>query len=146
MARKLSLVGLLMLVDRGGVGQLAIAIIIAFGFLSTHLLSWPYKRPSDNLLRASTEAHVFLAVMLALVLKNDLQYENISAEVYENIMFWSFIIMVPVAFVLAVRAKLIELIPVPTPCMCSATSPSSVQLHFIFGCNDSMFHGVQDSV
>ena len=111
MIRKLLLVGMVMLVDRGSVGQLALASIIAFIFLSMHLLCWPYKRPSDNILRAATEGHIFLAVMLALVLKHDLHHEKVQASFYEHLLFWSFIAMVPFAFIFLVWFKLREIVP-----------------------------------
>jgi hypothetical protein len=74
-------------------------------------LCWPYKRPSDNILRAATEGHIFLAVMLALVLKHDLHHEKVQASFYEHLLFWSFIAMVPFAFIFLVWFKLREIVP-----------------------------------
>ena len=50
MLRKLVLVGLVLLVGRGTVAQLAAAIILSFGFFSLQMITWPYKIQQDNLL------------------------------------------------------------------------------------------------
>ena len=47
---KLVLVGLVLLVGRGTVAQLAAAIILSFGFFSLQMITWPYKIEQDNLL------------------------------------------------------------------------------------------------
>ena len=43
MFRKLALVGLVLIVGRGTVAQLSIAIVLAFGFFAVHVKCWPYK-------------------------------------------------------------------------------------------------------
>lgn len=52
MFRKLALVGLVLVVGRGTVAQLTVAIILAFGFFVAHMQTWPYKLHQDNLFRA----------------------------------------------------------------------------------------------
>lgn len=59
----LQLVGLVLLVGRGTIAQLAAAIVLSFGFFAMHMSTWPYKILEDNLLRAATEAHVFIVIM-----------------------------------------------------------------------------------
>ncbi len=67
--------------------------------------TWPYKLEADNLLRAATEMHVFIVISTALILKNDLSWEGIGVDVYDYILFLSFIVLVPGAAVLAVGSK-----------------------------------------
>ena len=44
--------------------------------------------------------------MTALVLKNDLSWEIVGVEAYDYILFFSFIILLPCSFVLAVASKI----------------------------------------
>lgn len=69
---------------------------------------WPHKHHWDNAFRAATEIHVFLTMLLGLVLKYDLTYEQLSRTFYEWAMFWSFMLLVPVGFLVTVAAKLSE--------------------------------------
>jgi hypothetical protein len=53
MLRKLSLVGLVLLVGRGSIAQLSAAIAIAFGFFAMQIKTWPCEsqiRPSVYLI------------------------------------------------------------------------------------------------
>lgn len=104
--RKLALVGLVLCVGRGSIAQLSAAIVLSFAFFSLQMKTWPYKIEQDNLFRASTEAHVFIVIMVALVLKNDLRWEMMGIEAYDMILFISFIALVPMAGLLAVFSKL----------------------------------------
>jgi hypothetical protein len=108
MTRKLALVGLVLLVGRGTIAQLSVAIVLSFGFFALQMLSWPYKVTQDNIFRASTEAHVFIVITTALVLKNDaaLQWEAVQVEAYDYILFISFILLVPCGAVVATVSKL----------------------------------------
>ena len=49
---KLLLVGMVLVVSRGTVTQLALANILSFGFLLLQMKMWPYKHEQDNILRA----------------------------------------------------------------------------------------------
>eukprot|EP01048_Picozoa_sp_COSAG05_P033366 COSAG05_NODE_13336_length_434_cov_0.689552_1_plen_80_part_10 len=80
MFRKLALVGLVLMVGRGSIAQLSTAIIIAFGFFAMHVKSWPYKVDADNMFRAATELHVFIVILVALVLKNNLSWEVMGVD------------------------------------------------------------------
>ena len=105
MFRKLALVGLVLIVGRGTIAQLAAAIILSFGFFALQMKTWPYKLEADNLLRAATEMHVFIVITTALILKNDLSWEGVSVDAYDYVLFLSFIVLVPGATVLAVGSK-----------------------------------------
>ena len=109
MYRKLLLVGVVLLVRRGSISQIVIASTIAFSFLVAHMFTWPYKSRLDNIFRATTEAHVFVTVYLALVLQYDLSYEGNAKTTYEHVMFWSFILFVPIAFLATIALKLRQL-------------------------------------
>jgi hypothetical protein len=105
MIRKLALVGLVLLVGRGSIAQLSTAIAISFCFFALHMRSWPYKVHSDNLFRAASELHVFIVIVTALVLKNNLAIEVVTEDAYDYFLFISFILLVPVAFLVAVVQK-----------------------------------------
>lgn len=64
MLRKLALVGLVLMVGRGSVAQLSCAITLSFGFFALQMYTWPYKIVQDNVLRATTEVHVFIVRFL----------------------------------------------------------------------------------
>ena len=59
------------------------------------------------MLRASTEIHVFIVIITALILKNDLSWESIGPEAYDFTLFFSFLLLVPFAAFLAVLSKLL---------------------------------------
>ena len=105
MLRKLALIGLVLCVGRGSVAQLSVAIVLSFLFFALQMHSWPYKVQSDNLFRAATEFHVFIVIMTALVMKHDLSWEIIGVDAYDYTLFFSFIVLVPGAFVVAVWSK-----------------------------------------
>ena len=59
------------------------------------------------MLRASTEIHVFIVIITALILKNDLSWESVGPEAYDFTLFFSFLLLVPFAAFLAVLSKLL---------------------------------------
>ena len=75
MLRKLSLVGLVVLLGRGSVFQLLCCILLSIGFFALHVKMWPMKTNMDNLLRASCEFNVFLTIVVAFAMKSDLSHE-----------------------------------------------------------------------
>ena len=91
---------------RGSVAQLNCALTLSFGFFSLQVKVCPYKIVEDNAFRAITECHVFIVIASALTLqKTDLTREVMSATAYDWTLFTSFIVMVPIAFVVTVVAK-----------------------------------------
>ena len=106
MLRKLALVGLVLVVGRGSIAQLNCALLLSFGFFSLQCTVRPYKIAEDNAFRAITECHVFIVIASALTLqKTDLTREVMTASAYDWTLFTSFIVMVPIAFVVTVVAK-----------------------------------------
>ena len=51
MIRKFMLVGVVLLVRRGSIAQLCLAIFLSFGFFSLQMKTWPYKHEEDNMVR-----------------------------------------------------------------------------------------------
>lgn len=110
MLRKLALVGLVLLAGRGSIGQLVCALLLAFVFFALQVRLCPYKIDQDNTLRASTELHVFLIIVAALVLqKTDLSREEMDADTYNWLLAVSFALLVPFAFIVAVCSKVMHL-------------------------------------
>jgi serine/threonine protein kinase/ankyrin repeat protein len=103
--RKLLLVGLVLLVDRGSVAQNIVALILSFGFSVLQASTQPYKLQQDNAFRAATEAHVFLVIAAGLALHSDLDNEQIDESWYDWGLFVSFLVLVPGAFCVAVASK-----------------------------------------
>eukprot|EP01046_Picozoa_sp_COSAG06_P038717 COSAG06_NODE_4493_length_4206_cov_2.456294_7_plen_148_part_00 len=71
MIRKPLLVGLIVLVGRGTSAQLGIAIVLSFMFFSLQLSVAPFKLTPGNLFRASTECHVFLVLVAAMMMRTE---------------------------------------------------------------------------
>jgi hypothetical protein len=110
MLRKLALVGLVLLVGRGSVGQLVCALLLAFVFFALQVRLCPFKIDQDNTLRAATELHVFLIIVAALVLsKMDLSREKMDTDSYNWLLAVTFVLLVPFAYVVAVASKVMHL-------------------------------------
>ena len=93
--RKLVLVGLLAVVDKGSAAQCWAGIILSFGFFALHVKTLPFRYWEDNLLKGMVEAHVFVVLLFALTLKVDLQGESLDSDMYDTITTVSCVIMVP---------------------------------------------------
>lgn len=106
MLRKLTLVGLVLFVGRGSTAQVALAITFSFLFFAWHVATWPFKVDSDNRLRTATEIHIFFCFTVCLVLKTELAGEQVGKDFYGWLLFVSFIVLVPFAFVVTVLAKI----------------------------------------
>ena len=72
MLRKLALVGVVLVFERGSVTQNGIALVMSFFFLAAQMHYWPYKTNADNWLRASTELHVCFTIAVALMFQTGL--------------------------------------------------------------------------
>ncbi len=105
------MVGMLVVVGRGSIGQLFVAVCISFVCFSLQIHLTPYKHFEDNLLKASVEAHLVLTVTIALALKC-LEYQSSSsaatastASIYDFVLVLSFVICVPTVFIWSVWKK-----------------------------------------
>ena len=106
MIRKLALVGIVVLVGRGSVAQIAFGSMLSFSFFALHVKVWPLKAYEDNLFRMTAELHVFWVITIAFVLKSDLTHENVKIEFYDTILVISFVLCIPCALVATVMTKL----------------------------------------
>jgi hypothetical protein len=109
MIRKLILVGLLVVVGRGSVAQLFVAVVVSVALLAMQLVLQPYKHAEDNLFKAGVEIHICLTVTCALVLKclkrGDGGDEALPESFYDFVLVSSFIVSIPVGFCFTVCAK-----------------------------------------
>jgi hypothetical protein len=95
MMRKLVVVGMLTTVERGSTTQVVAGIVFSFIFFAAHIRTLPYRHMEDNILKATTEGHLFIVFLMVLTLKSDLHGEVLGADAYD---FWAtvlFVIMVP---------------------------------------------------
>jgi hypothetical protein len=105
MLRKLFLVGVLSAVDRGSTLQVCAGLAFSFAFFAAHIKSMPYRHAEDNFLKATTEAHLFIVMIMVLVLKGDLKGEAMEAEDYDAVVTFLFVLCVPVSAVICIIRK-----------------------------------------
>jgi hypothetical protein len=107
MLRKLALIGVVLMAGRGSTAQLNAALLMAFFFFAVQVKINPYRHRQDNWLRALTELHVFIIVLVAItMIKTDTSRERVSAQAYNVILFVTFVAFVPAAFMVAVFTKM----------------------------------------
>jgi hypothetical protein len=95
MGRKLVLVGLLTSIERGSTLQVCTGLVFSFVFFAAHMRTMPYRHAEDNVLKACTEVHLFIILMLVLTLKSDLHGERFSVDDYDMFATVMFILLVP---------------------------------------------------
>ena len=112
MTRKLLLVGLILLFDRGSVVQLSSALFVAVSFLSAQAAFQPFKLPPDNLLRFSTELHTVITILVLFTIKADadaLTDGSSSRRLhYDIVMVGTFVALVVLPFIAVVSMKLMK--------------------------------------
>lgn len=64
------------------------------------------KTDEDNLLKATCELHVFWIIITAFVMKSDLSHEQLGDDFYDAALILSFIVCVPLMFLVSVASKL----------------------------------------
>eukprot|EP01045_Picozoa_sp_COSAG04_P006008 COSAG04_NODE_288_length_17855_cov_32.496621_7_plen_648_part_00 len=105
MTRKLCVIGLLSVVSQGSTFQICAGVLTSFIFFAGHVRSLPYRHWEDNVLKAATEFHLFLIMVLVLALKTDLSSETYSESVYDTVAFVLWVLFVPVAFLACLWSK-----------------------------------------
>ena len=105
MIRKLLLVGMLTLVQQGSVLQICVGITTSFVFFAAHIRSLPFRHIEDNVLKATTETHLFIILILALTLKSGLENKKFDEQFYDTVCTVLFITFVPVAAVVCIGHK-----------------------------------------
>ena len=103
MVRKLLMVGVIVLIGRGSVGQLVVALVLAAGFSMLHVRSWPYKQRADTVLKLAVELQILFTVMVGMAIKADPDADTTG---YDILLVALFVINIPAAFTLAVVYKL----------------------------------------
>eukprot|EP01048_Picozoa_sp_COSAG05_P005948 COSAG05_NODE_368_length_10734_cov_4.853315_3_plen_1041_part_00 len=106
MIRKLSLVGVVVLVGRGSVAQIAFGSMSSFLFFALHVKVWPLKSYEDNLFRMAAELHVFWVITIAFVLKSDLKHESLKLQFYDTILIISFVLCIPCGLIATILTKI----------------------------------------
>eukprot|EP01051_Picozoa_sp_SAG22_P007310 SAG22_NODE_510_length_9598_cov_6.080114_4_plen_700_part_00 len=106
MLRKLIVVGILVVVDRGSVAQVTCAAMLSFAFSMLQFKIWPYKMTVDNRFKAAVEAQIFFTILIALLLKCNLDEEMVGEGFYDAVVVTMFMVNVPIAFVCTCVAKL----------------------------------------
>ena len=110
--RKLLLVGLILLFDRGSVLQLGSALFVAVAFLSAQAAFQPFKLPPDNLLRFSTELHTVITILVSFMIKADTDAlsdgSSSRQSFYDIVMVGTFIALVVLPFMAVVCMKLMS--------------------------------------
>eukprot|EP01046_Picozoa_sp_COSAG06_P029965 COSAG06_NODE_2819_length_6234_cov_2.814996_1_plen_1898_part_00 len=105
MIRKLLLVGMLTLVQQGSVLQICAGLATSFVFFAAHVRALPFRHMEDNVLKATTEAHLFTILVLVLTLKSGLENEVLDEEFYDTACTVLFVIFVPLAFIICIAHK-----------------------------------------
>jgi hypothetical protein len=105
MTRKLILVGMLTSVERGSTLQVCTGLCFSFVFFAAHMKTMPYRHVEDNILKACTEIHLFVILMLVLTLKSDLHGEAFSVHEYDAIATVLFLLLVPLTAILCIWHK-----------------------------------------
>jgi hypothetical protein len=105
MLRKLMLVGILTVLDLGTTSQVVVGVFLSFSFFALHIKFLPYRHVEDNCLRATSELHLFIVMLMVLTLKGDLSGERWDVGTYDLVATVLFIVFVPVALMVAVAYK-----------------------------------------
>ena len=105
MLRKLILVGMLTLVQQGSTVQICAGVAASFLFFAAHIHTMPYRHLEDNILKATTEVHLFVILLLVLTCKTDLESESVNVEHYDLVVTGLFVVFVPVAALLCIGSK-----------------------------------------
>ena len=105
MLRKLIIVGMLTLVQQGSTGQVCAGLTTCFFFFAAHVHTKPYRHIEDNVLKATTELHLFLMMLLVMACKTDMENERFDVNNFDSVATVMFIIFVPVTALLCIASK-----------------------------------------
>jgi Ca2+-binding EF-hand superfamily protein len=108
MLRKLLLVGLLTIVDRGSTLQVCVGMLTCLFFIVAHIAFLPFRYYEDNVLKASTEIHLFMMLMTILALKGGVAGEWLRENDYDIVLTVLFLLFVPGVMVVAIGHKWIN--------------------------------------
>jgi hypothetical protein len=110
--RKLLLVGLILLFDRGSVLQLSSGLFVAVAFAIAQAAFQPFKLPPDNLLRVSTELHTVITILVSFTIKADAAAlsdgSSSRRSLYDIVMVGTFIALVVLPFMAVISMKVMK--------------------------------------
>jgi hypothetical protein len=90
--RKLLFVGMLTVVQQGSVLQICAGLATSFVFFAAHIRALPFRHVEDNVLKATTEAHLFIILVLVLTLRSGLENEVLDESFYDGACTFLFVI------------------------------------------------------
>jgi serine/threonine protein kinase len=105
MLRKLLIIGVLSVVSQGSTFQICVGLITGFFFFAGHLLKLPFRHFEDNVLKATSELHIYLMLVLVLALKSDVSSETFDSDSYDIAATAMFVLFVPVALIGSIVSK-----------------------------------------
>jgi hypothetical protein len=105
MIRKLLLVGMLTVVQQGSVLQICTGLATSFVFFAAHIRALPFRHIEDNVLKATTEAHLFIILIVVLALKSGLENDVVDESFYDTICTALFFIFVVLAAIFCIAHK-----------------------------------------
>ena len=85
--------------------QVCAGIATSFAFFAAHIRTLPYRFMEDNLLKASTEVHLFILLLLVLAFKSNMEREAYGTRFYDIVAVVLFVVFVPVSFLACVAHK-----------------------------------------
>jgi hypothetical protein len=110
--RKLLLVGLILLFDRGSVLQLSSGLFVAVAFAIAQAAFQPFKLPPDNMLRVSTELHTVITILVSFTIKADAAAlsdgSSSRRSLYDIVMVGTFIALVVLPFMAVISMKVMK--------------------------------------
>eukprot|EP01043_Picozoa_sp_COSAG02_P028160 COSAG02_NODE_1694_length_11277_cov_36.084855_8_plen_1845_part_00 len=113
MVKKLSLVGLVLVVGRGSTAQLVVALALSIFFLMLHMRYLPHKDYFDNCYKAAADVHILIVLVVAIVLKSGtsraLNNEPLSPIFYEQFLTASFVVLLLLGYPACTLCKIREL-------------------------------------
>ena len=98
--RKLAPTSILALIAPGSAGQVVVGLLLAFGMLLLILQMRPFAAPTLNFVSAITQTNLFFFLLLALLLKVDLDGEG-GSGFFAGIV--AVLFLVPFALPVAIR-------------------------------------------
>eukprot|EP01048_Picozoa_sp_COSAG05_P010327 COSAG05_NODE_900_length_6670_cov_2.425963_2_plen_1627_part_00 len=88
---KLLLIGLLIFISQGSSFQAFVGGIIAFVFFAIQARMWPYVHREDNVLKALSQATMFVTLFVSVILRTDLDERNdaVSRDDYGTLLIFA---------------------------------------------------------
>jgi serine/threonine protein kinase len=105
MLRKLLIIGVLSVVSQGSTFQICVGLLTGFFFFAGHVRKLPFRHWEDNVLKATSELHIFMMLVLVLALKSDVSSETFDSAAYDVAATAMFVLFVPTALIGSIISK-----------------------------------------